>query len=217
MSPSKATGLGSSNPLTVWHSHKSEKLEGALRRKCVTYQRAEHQSPETLDIGLAQSVRDLALCTVVSQWLMLEITGGYKGRKRLCLKWHPIPYIMHLFWPETYGPWVKGEHYLGIRVPFWKEHHVLNYWPSTLLITSGGHSLSWENHFWPNNCTYSDLLTYFQTCITYLKVWWAPIPISLLWNEVWTSQPACGSSHLLGYYLGFFTSGDQLEANLFPT
>lgn len=99
---------------------------------------------------------------------------GVCRRLRLRPKLHHNPYTVQYVWPETYGPWAKGVHYVGIRVPFWKEPHVLNYWPSTLLITAGGHSLSWENHFWSNNCTYRDLSTSFLTCITYLMVWWVP-------------------------------------------
>jgi hypothetical protein len=32
-------------------------------------------------------------------------------------KCHPVPYIVHYFWPEPYGPWLKVVHYVGNRVP----------------------------------------------------------------------------------------------------
>ena len=33
-------------------------------------------------------------------------------------KWHPIPYIVHCFWPWPIGLWSKGVYYFGNRVPF---------------------------------------------------------------------------------------------------
>ena len=32
----------------------------------------------------------------------------------MCLKLHPIPYVVQYFWPEAYGV----VHYIGDRVPF---------------------------------------------------------------------------------------------------
>ena len=33
-------------------------------------------------------------------------------------KWHYVLFIVHFFWPETYGHWSKVVHYKGNRVPF---------------------------------------------------------------------------------------------------
>jgi hypothetical protein len=33
-------------------------------------------------------------------------------------QWHPVPYIVHYFWPGSIGLWSKLVHYVGNRVPF---------------------------------------------------------------------------------------------------
>lgn len=38
-------------------------------------------------------------------------------RQSLCPKWHPVPYLVHYFWPEPW-PWSKEVDYIGTRVPF---------------------------------------------------------------------------------------------------
>jgi hypothetical protein len=35
---------------------------------------------------------------------------------KLCPKWHPIPYIVHYFWPKPYGPWPNVVRCTGDRV-----------------------------------------------------------------------------------------------------
>jgi hypothetical protein len=49
---------------------------------------------------------------------------------RVCPKWHPIPYIVHYFWPDPYGPWSEGGHTikgiwcnLGVNLSY-KAYHI---------------------------------------------------------------------------------------------
>lgn len=42
----------------------------------------------------------------------------YHAVLRLCSKWQSIPYKVHYFGPQAYGPWSKERYSKGKRLPF---------------------------------------------------------------------------------------------------
>ena len=49
---------------------------------------------------------------------LIPLAGIRSVMSMLYPKWHPIPYIVHSFWPESCGSWSKVVHYIRKRVPF---------------------------------------------------------------------------------------------------